>query len=81
MTAVMLLETERGAVDIREFCVVVVGGDSGISDPVIVNGPRGVEEPSGHESAFSSVHIETDMSMIQILLVNTRTPYLILPGR
>ena len=49
MTAVMLLETERGAVDIRESCVVaaarisvlmslcaVVGGDSGISGAVVV---------------------------------------------
>ena len=46
MTAVMLLETERGAIDIRESCVVaaagisvpmcvVVGGDSGISDAVV----------------------------------------------
>ena len=31
-------------------CVVTVA--------VVVNGPRGVEGPSGHESAFSSVHIK-----------------------
>ena len=51
MTAVVLLETERGAVDIRVSCVVVAarisvlmslcvvaGGDSGISDVVVVGG-------------------------------------------
>ena len=57
MTAVILLETERGAVDIHESCVVavarisvlmslcvVVGGDSVISGTVVVVGGGGGNE-------------------------------------
>ena len=55
MTAVMSLETERGAVDIRVSCVVAAAD----SVAVVVNGSGGVTVgASGHESAFSSAHIK-----------------------